>query len=186
MKVSAAIEKRRSFRALEKIEVTDDLIKELVNASSLAPSCFNNQPWRYVFVRSPKILDRMKATLKKGNEWAYNGSCIAAVVSKKELDCIIGSTEYYLFDSGIGVGQMILKATEMGIVAHIIAGFDPRKVKKAISLPDDWNVVALIIFGKKAKKKHEISDEDRPERLAPKYVFSIDEYSKKLNKKVKH
>ncbi|HXK50337.1 MAG TPA: nitroreductase family protein [Clostridiales bacterium] len=186
MKVSAAIEKRRSYRALEKIEISDDLIKELVRASSLAPSCFNNQPWRYVFVRSQKILEKMKASFKKGNEWAYNGSCIAAIISKKELDCVAGSTEYYLFDTGIGVGQMILKATEMGIVAHIIAGFDPRKVKKAISLPDDWNVIALVIFGKKTKKKLEISDENRPERLALKYVFSIDEYSKKLNKKVKH
>ncbi|MDD3044047.1 MAG: nitroreductase family protein [Candidatus Delongbacteria bacterium] len=186
MKVSAAIEKRRSYRSLEKIEIGENVIKELIHASSLAPSCFNNQPWRYVFVTSPKILEKMKTSLKKGNEWAHEASCIAAVISKKDLDCVIGGTEYYLFDTGIGVGQLILKATEMGIVAHIIAGFEHKKVEKFISLPEDWNIISLIIFGKRSKKKLEISDEDRPERLSLKYVYSIDEYSKKLNKKVKH
>jgi len=186
MKVTAAIEKRRSYRSLEKIEIGENLIKELVSASALAPSCFNNQPWRYIFVTSTKVVEKMKLALKKGNEWAHDASCIAAVVSKKEFDCIIGGTEYYLFDTGIGVGQLILKATEMGLVAHIIAGFDHKKVKKVISLPDEWNIIALIIFGKRSKKKLEISDEERPERLSLKYIFSIDEYSKKLNKKVKH
>jgi len=186
MKVTAAIEKRRSYRSLEKIEIGENLIKELVSASALAPSCFNNQPWRYVFVISPKVVEKMRSALRKGNEWAHGASCIAAVVSKKEFDCIIGGTEYYLFDTGIGVGQLILKATEMGLVAHIIAGFDHKKVKKVISLPDEWNIIALIIFGKRSKKKLEISDEERPERLSLKYIFSIDEYSKKLNKKVKH
>jgi len=47
-------------------------------------------------------------------------------------------------------------------------------------------VISLIIIGKKSKKKKIIGDESRPERLALKYVYSIDEYSKKLNKKVLH
>ncbi len=186
MKVSAAILKRRSFRSLEPVEITESMIKELVSAANLAPSCYNNQPCRFVFAKSSDVLDKIRKVLKKGNEWAYNGSCIAAVLSRRDLDCVAGEKEFYLFDSGISIGQLILKATEMGLVAHIIAGFDAVKAKKDLSIPEEWNLIALIIIGKKSRKKLEISDENRPERLSLKYIYSIDEYSKKLNKKVKH
>ncbi|MCF8008335.1 MAG: nitroreductase family protein [Halanaerobiales bacterium] len=50
MDVKEAIEKRRAYRSLEPVKIDKMLIKELSEAASLAPSCFNNQPWKYVFV----------------------------------------------------------------------------------------------------------------------------------------
>ncbi|HQO10017.1 MAG TPA: nitroreductase family protein [Clostridiales bacterium] len=186
MKVHLAIQKRRSYRGIESFDATDQLILELAKAASLAPSCFNNQPWKFIFARKKDILDKIKKTLSKGNEWALESPCIVTILSKKELDCVIKGKEYYLFDTGLGVGQMLLKATELGIVAHVIAGFSADEVKKVLEIPDEWNVIALIVLGKKSRKKKTIGDEERPERLALKYVYSIDEFSKKLNKKVAH
>jgi len=186
MKVQLAIQKRRSFRALDKIEITDKIISDLVCAASLAPSCFNNQPWKFIFARKAELLDKFKTVVSKGNEWVFDSSCIIAVLSKKELDCVAKGIEYYLFDTGLGVGQLLLKATELGLVAHVIAGYSHEKTKKLLSIPEEWHVIALIAVGKKSKKKKVIGDESRPERLAAKHVYSIDEYSKKLNKKVVH
>lgn len=187
MKVQLAIQKRRSYRGLEPIEITDKMILELAGAAGLAPSCFNNQPWKFIFVKSKEKMIRLREVMSKGNEWTYDSSCIVAVMSKKELDCNTkDGREYYLFDTGLGVGQMLLKATEMGLTAHVIAGFLPGKTKEILSVPEEWNVIALIAVGKKSKKKKIIGDETRPDRLAMKYVYSIDEYSKKLNKKVLH
>jgi hypothetical protein len=53
-------------------------------------------------------------------------SLIIAVYSKREYDCIIDDRECYLFDTGIAVSFMILRAAELGLVAHVIAGYDPR------------------------------------------------------------
>lgn len=186
MKVQLAIQKRRSFRGIESFEVTDQLILELSKAASLAPSCFNNQPWKFIFVRKKDILNKIKSALNKGNEWASESPCIVTVMSKKELDCVVKGKEYYMFDTGLGVGQMLLKATELGIVAHVIAGFSAEEVKNVLEIPEEWNIISLIVLGKKSRKKKTIGDEERPERLAMKYVYSIDEFSKKLNKKVAH
>jgi len=186
MKVQNAIQKRRSFRGLDPIEITENMIKELAVAASLAPSCYNNQPWKFVFVKKKDQLDKLKTVMNKGNEWTHDASCIAAVISKKDLDCVIKAREYYLFDTGLAIGQMLLKATEMGLVAHIIAGYSPEKTMEILSIPEEWNVIALIIIGKKSRKRNTIGDETRPERLALKYIYSLDEYSKKLNKKVVH
>lgn len=186
MKVEKAIEKRRSYRGLEPVEITDEMIKKLVWSASLAPSCYNNQPWKFIFVRSKEKLKEMQKAISKGNEWMYDASCLIIVLSKKELDCVVKNREYYLFDSGLGVGQMMLMATEMGLATHAVAGFSPDKTKEILSVPEEWDVITIIAVGKKSKKKNTVGDLSRPDRLAHRYVYSIDEYSKKLNKKVKH
>ena len=43
---------------------------------------------------------------------------------------------------------IILRATELGLVAHPIAGFDEDKVKEILGIPDDRRVITLVIVGK--------------------------------------
>ena len=49
-------------------------------------------------------------------------------------------------------GFLILRATEIGLVAHPIAGYSPKKTKEILGIPNDYNVIALIIVGKHSKK----------------------------------
>ena len=89
----------------------------------------------------------MFETLPEGNAWATAASMIVAVVSRGDLDCQIMGRDYYMFDSGMATAQMILRATELGIVAHPIAGYSPKKVRGVLGIPDDMEVVALVILG---------------------------------------
>ena len=186
MKVGDAIEKRRSYRALEPIDITDAMVKELAWAASMAPSCFNKQPWRFVFVREPEMLKRMHSSLSEGNEWARDSSMLLIVLSKKELDCVIREREYYLFDTGLAVGQMMLLATEMGLVSHAMAGFSPRKTREILGIPDEMAVITIIAFGKHAgHRTPNINDEQweaeepRPERLGfPEFAY-LERYSER-------
>ena len=40
---------------------------------------------------------------------------------------------------------MILRATELGIIARCISGFDPLEVKQALGIPKDYVVINLMI-----------------------------------------
>jgi nitroreductase len=173
MNVLETIEKRRSFRSLEKTPITKDLIFDLAKVAVLAPSCFNKQPEKFVFIYEEPYLGSVKKALSKGNEWAYNASMIIAVLAKETEDCILSDRKYYLFDTGMSVAFLILRATELGYVAHPIAGYDPTKVKEAIASPDDLQVIALIIFGKHKKEidpllseKQKQDELERPPRKA--------------------
>ena len=136
MDVVTAIQTRRAYRSLDPVTITADMVKELTNAAGLAASCFNKQPWRFVFVYDPETLIKMREALSKGNEWAYDASMIIAVVAKKDDDCVIkDGREYYLFDTGMAAAHLILRATELGLVAHPIAGFDPEKVREILADP---------------------------------------------------
>ncbi len=172
MDVKQAINVRRAYRSLEPLEITEELVKDLAESAQLTPSCFNNQPWRFVFVYEPKMLKKVQDCLSKGNEWAKASSMIIAVFSKEELDCIIKPRIYYLFDTGMATAFIILRATELGLVAHPIAGYDEEQVKKVLNIPEDMRVITLVIIGKHSKTISPIlsdyqkqSETKRPERL---------------------
>ena len=151
MDVLQAIKSRRAFRSLAPAVVSPELIEDLARSAQLAPSCFNNQPWNFVFVREPQKLIAMREALSEGNKWAFNASLMIAIFSKKEDDCIIRDRIYYQFDNGLAAGFLILRAAELGLVAHPIAGFSPKKTREILGIPQDYKVITLIIVGKKSE-----------------------------------
>ncbi|MBD3286047.1 nitroreductase [candidate division WOR-3 bacterium] len=172
MNVKDSIETRRAYRSLEKVEITEKMITELSGAAQLTMSCFNNQPWRYVFVYDEDKLTEMHQALSKGNQWAHRASMIIAVTSRKDLDCTPAAREYYAFDTGMATAFLILRATELGLIAHPIAGYSPKKTRSILGIPDDMEVLTLVIVGKKDPQINEMlsekqteSEKNRPERL---------------------
>ncbi len=184
MDVNEVIRLRRAYRSLDPITVTDELVKDLAESASLSPSCFNNQPWRFVFVRDPEVLAKIHGALSKSNEWIKDASMIIAVFSRKEDDCVVKGREYHLFDAGMATAFLILRATELGLVAHPVAGYNEKKVKNILGIPEDMQVITLINVGKHADTLHDTLTETqkeiegkRPERLPlTKFTF-IDHYA---------
>jgi nitroreductase len=172
MNVKDAIEKRRAYRSLDPCEIKESLINDLAKSAQLFASCFNNQPWRYIFVYEKEMLQRMHEALSQGNDWAKDASMIIVVFCKKDDDCIIRDREYFLFDTGMATAAMILRATELGLVAHPIAGFSPKKTREILQIPDEYQIIALVIVGKHAdtikpvlSQKQVEAEKQRPQRL---------------------
>jgi len=186
MDVLTAIQTRRAYRSLGPVAITAELINELTQAAGLAASCFNKQPWRFVFVYEKETLEKMHGALSKGNEWAYDASMIIAVVAKKDDDCVIkDGREYYLFDTGMAAAHLILRATELGLVAHPIAGFDPVRVKEILEIPEEMTVITLVNVGKHAEKigprlspDQAKGEKERPPRKPPEEFAFHNRYGK--------
>jgi len=145
------LNKRRAFRSLAAVEITPEILTDLAESAQLMPSCFNKQPWRFGFVNDKQQIERLHPALNQGNEWAKKASLIVAVFTKKDLDCLVKDREYFLFDTGLATAALILRATEMGLVAHPIAGYDEDKVKEALKIPAEFQVIALVIVGRQAE-----------------------------------
>ncbi len=171
MNVKEAIKERRAFRSLELVRITDELVNDLAEKAQIAPSCANMQPWNFIFVREKEQLERLFNTLSEGNKWAEKASMIIAVFSKPKKDCIIGERLYYLFDTGMATAFIILRATELGLVAHPIAGFNEEQAKKILKIPDDMRLITLVIVGRHSKavnpvlsEKMKLGEKQRPPR----------------------
>lgn len=172
MDVIEAITRRRAYRSLDPVSITEELIQDLAGSARLAPSCFNNQPCRFVFVYEPAVLKEMQAALSRGNEWAHAASMIIAVFSRKEDDCVIKDRVYHQFDCGLAVGFLVLRATELGLVAHPIAGYSPKKTREILRIPEEYEVITLVMVGKHSAAISPVLssqqvewEKNRPERL---------------------
>jgi nitroreductase len=154
------------------VTITEELVRDLARCAQLAPSCNNNQPARFVFVWEPTMLEKMKAVFNKGNAWCHADSMVVAVCVEKDADCVVHDREYYLFDTGLATAFLILRATELGHVAHPIAGYSPKAVRTVLGIPDSMQVIALVNIGRHTDtinpvmSEKQIYDEThRPERL---------------------
>lgn len=184
MDVNEAIKIRRAYRSLDPIEISDELIYDLAGKAQIAPSCGNKQPWNFVFIKEKEQLKKMFTTLSTGNKWVEKASLIIAVFSRPDDDCIIGERRYYLFDTGLATAFIILWATELGLVAHPIAGFNEEKAKEILKIPDKMRLITLVNVGTHSDKINpvlsdamKLGEKQRPPRKSlDKFVY-INEYN---------
>lgn len=171
MEVRQAIQERRARRKFDTRPIEEEKMMLLIEAMRLAPSCNNNQPWRVVVAKDRESLEKIKVAMSRGNMYAKNAPLIFAVCARYEDDCHLSDRrEYFLFGCGLAVGEMMLQATALGLIAHAIAGFDPLMVKKNLNIPDDYVVIALVNIGYPGTDSSMLSDKQieaettRPER----------------------
>ena len=163
----SAIDSRRARRAIMDQPIDRKTLEILLKAAQLAPSCANNQPWRFVIVEDESVLSQIKEHLTGGNYWAKLSPAIIVVASRVELDCRIpDGREYYLFGCGMAAMNLMLQATELGLIAHPIAGFKSRPIKEILDIPADFTLIALIILGHPAQDHGGLSEKHRGEETA--------------------
>jgi len=77
MELKEAIEARRAYRSLDPVRIDEAMVKGIVEDVRLAPSCFNNQPWRFVFVysRTPQRAEESAEREEPMGSVGFNDSC---------------------------------------------------------------------------------------------------------------
>lgn len=155
MSLLEEIEERRSRKSFLKkdgspspasVEVPEDILAELITAAQLSPSCFNNQPARFI-VMTGADLERLHPALSRGNAWAKEAPVIIAIASHPDLDCRITGRDYFMLGVGLQLENLILQAVHRGLFAHPIAGFKEEMVKEVLGIPDEFRVPTLVIIG---------------------------------------
>ena len=61
MDVIEAIYSRRSVREFTDTAIAEEEIQKIIEAGAWAPSGLNNQPWKVVVVRNPKVREKLAA-----------------------------------------------------------------------------------------------------------------------------
>jgi nitroreductase len=149
---------RKSVRTFLDKDVEREKIDLLIEAARWAPSCFNNQPWKYVFFRKGgKNRKAAEGALKPGNNWAKKAPYLVVVGANPEDDCKTNGVPYYAYDSGLSTMNFTIEAEHLGLRAHHMAGFDGEAMKKAAGFPDNFEVVVVIALGYEAESKKLLS-----------------------------
>lgn len=174
------IELRRAKRAYSQETISDELLRTLLMAAHLAPSCANKQPWRFIIVRSKDVLNKLHEALSGGNYWMKKAPILIVIHSKKEMDCQLSDNrDYFLFDLGQAAAFLQIQATQMGLIAHPVAGFDPIAIKNILSIPQENVVITIIALGypsgdlSQLSEKHQVVELSARDRLPLENVIQL-------------
>jgi nitroreductase len=160
MDVLEAIHRRRSIRDFLDKPVPDDLLWQVIEAGTWAPSAGNMQAWEFVIVRDPqarrKLVDTTDAgiTARAGvhtQEWLMKAPVIIVVCyDVKRMGGRYGQKGRELMtklDCMGCVENMALAATHLGLGSCCVVGFDPQALKEALPIPKELTPLLLVAMG---------------------------------------
>jgi nitroreductase len=149
--VNSIFVNRWSPRSMTGEEITDDDLMSLFEAARWAPSSFNNQPWRFIYSkRTAREWTKFLDLLNEGNRiWAKDAGVLVVIISRKNFEYNEKPSITHQFDAGAAWENLALEASTRGIVAHGMQGFDYQKARENLSIPDNFDVMAMIAIGKK-------------------------------------
>jgi nitroreductase len=161
------IDERRAKRALSDAPIPSAALTRIMTAATYAPSCFNNQSWRFLVITESDTLIKAHDALTDANYWAKKAPALVVVVTKPDLDCQLSDgRDYAFFDCGLATQNLLLQAAKEGIYAHPMAGFDPHVVKKAFGIPDEFTVITLVALGFPGSDAH-LNEKHRKAESSP-------------------
>lgn len=150
--------------------VEHEKIMTLLEAARWAPSCFNEQPWRFlVFDGSDaSAMERARGCLSPGNAWALKAPVLMISVARDNFARNEKPNRTAQHDVGLATENLFLEVVELGLVAHGMAGFDAGRARSEFNIPDGFTVLAMIAVGYPYRGKLDDLDEaSRAKELAP-------------------
>lgn len=143
-KLASFFTKRFSPTVFNSHEIQPDEIEAILEAASTAPSCFNEQPWRFVLAQKSKFHE----ILDEGNmKWCKSVEHFVLICAESSFRRNGKPNRFAWFDSGTAWGYMTMQAYELGIYLHAMAGFDSKKAVKLFDL-EDLEPIAVVALGK--------------------------------------
>jgi nitroreductase len=137
---------RRSIRRYEQKEIPKDVLDKILDAGRQAPSAANRQPWHFIVVTDPET----KKELSKGMFNRFIKDTPVTIVGCAHKDLIAG--KWSIISTAIALQNMVVAAWAMGVGSCWIGDFNEEKVKRLLSIPENWNIIALVSFGYPAEK----------------------------------
>ena len=170
--VNDLIARRWSGRAYDATRpVSEEHITSLLEAARWSPSCFGDQPWRYIIFNKHKnqvAWDHAYSCLSEGNQsWAKDAPVLILSIADSIMSKTGKPNRWGQYDTGAASMSLCIQATELGLMVHQMGGFDKDKSSELFSIPDQFIPMAMMTVGYQLptdKIEGEIRDREFSER----------------------
>jgi nitroreductase len=139
--------RRWSPRAFSDRSVDRETLASLFEAARWAPSSGNGQPWSFLVATKddPGEHERIASVLVPGNAWARNAPVLALSVATLHRGEKPNRHAYH--DLGIATENLVIQAVSMGLVVHMMGGFNAEKAREVFEIPASHDPVTMIAIG---------------------------------------
>jgi nitroreductase len=144
MEYTDLIRRRVSIRSYDPDRpLPKKIIEKILDAGRLAPSACNYQPWKFLLISSPTLLEKIKTSYSR--EWFRDAPHVLAVVGNRDQAWKRSYDGYNSIETDVAIAMthIILAAVNDGVGTCWIAAYDPAILRKALNL-DENNLVFCI------------------------------------------
>ena len=126
-------------------------ILALLEAARWAPSCFGDEPWR--FLLWDKHSDEAAWQLAYGclgtwnQNWVKNAPVLLLATAGSLFQKTGKPNRWGPYDTGAASENLCLQATALGLMAHQMGGFDADEVRKRFNIPTAYTCMSMIAVG---------------------------------------
>ena len=140
---------RWSPRSMSGQALSVDQMAGLVEAARWSPSCFNLQPWRFIYsLKDDDYWEKFLGLLIDVNRlWAERAGAIVILLSIDRPSESEDLSPTAAFDTGSAWMSLALQAQTMGLVSHAMWGFHHEAVAEVVNMPSTMSARAMIAIG---------------------------------------
>lgn len=142
------IKQRRSVRRFEDRPLDPELIHCLLEAAMAAPTACNSQPWEFVVVTEPEMLDKMRGKLLFAR---YNAPCAILVCGCVDIANNSVARFYWVQDCSAAMENMLIAAAGLGLGAVWIGVYPMpayvKSVREIFNLPEKVTPLGIALVG---------------------------------------
>ena len=145
---------RWSPRAFTGETLSETELLTMFEAARWAPSCYNSQPWRFIYaLRDTPHWDGFLDLLVSYNRaWAKDASALVILISNSLMRLPGTNKEVpsstHSLDAGAASGYFALQANKMGWFIHGMVGFDRERAFAELHVPQGYVVEAAYAVGR--------------------------------------
>jgi nitroreductase len=158
------VKTRKSVKKFKDTPIDTNKLDRMVNAAMMSPSWKNNNSYKFIIVHDKTKLEQISKSIMNKDDSAaksiLEAPMTAIVVADPASSGEVESKEYYLVDSAIAMEHFILSATNEGYGTCWIAALDEDIIKNALSIPQNYKVVALTPIGETSESKEHNEKKD--------------------------
>lgn len=152
VEIDRLISRRWSPRAFDPDHAIEtDKITALIEAAHWAPSCFNEQPWRFIVCNkhSNEVAWQFAVSClaPKNQLWAKDAPLLITACANEEISHNGSANRWAQYDTGAASENICLQATSMGLFAHQMGGFDVERAHAVFKIPRQITPMAMIAVG---------------------------------------
>ncbi|NCC72848.1 MAG: NAD(P)H nitroreductase [Sphingobacteriia bacterium] len=150
------IRKRFSTRKYLPNPIEPEKLSLCLEATRLAPSASNSQPWHFIVVDQPDLKEKVALQtynrLISFNKFTHQAPVIVVfLIEKPKLITQIGGRikkkDYPLIDLGIAAEHFCLQAAESGLGTCMLGWYNEKNIKKLLGIPKSKDIGLLITLG---------------------------------------
>jgi nitroreductase len=150
------IEKRRSIRKYRPQPVEDEKLEILVEAALRSPSSMGNNPWEFIIVTDPMVLERLSKAKPHGATFLRNAPLAMVVCAdpgKSSVwieDASIAAIFIHLASESLDLGSCWIQIRDRMHSENMSA---EAYISEILSIPRHLKVEAMVAIGYPGEKK---------------------------------